>query len=367
MKLKPLIPLIAGSMLLASNSAFAVTADDVVCAQCVNSSDIALGAVKPGQLATDAVITVKIKNKAVTKAKLADFSVTAPKIANGAVNIAKIKNGAVSTAKIAIGAIVENRIAGQAVTTAKIADSAVTEAKLSAAVQSKLNATGGGMPTHDRPTTSTATVREYELMGTFLSSATTGSCAGQNMDAERRTIVRTPLEGGTHITVTRERFVGGLDVLRCHYQKIYFFDNGTEHVMYKREIYNNSGTTLNKTDAVDDFDAATNNDSGLINRRDGMAIGLVYFSGALMTRNGANPGIGLNTTVLLSADETMSIYGDTVDVPGCNRYIEDRSSDYMGTAKIFREVCDGIGNIFTARRNSDGTSQLWELTYHNAI
>lgn len=382
MKLKLLTPIIATSMLLASNSAFAVLADDVVCTGCVNDSDLANKSVTRLKIAPTAINESKIANKAVTRIKIAPNAINAGKIADKAITSSKIADEAVTSIKIAPssittgtilnGAVSRVKIAPSAINEGKIADGAVTEAKLSLAVQDKLNAAtgGGGIPTHDRPTTSTATVREYALTGSFLSSATTGSCAGQNMDAERQTIARTPLAGGTHITVTRQRFVGGLDAVSCHYQKLYFFDNGTEHVMYKREKYNNSGITLNSTDAVEDFDATTNNDSGLINRRDGMAVGLVYFSGALWTRNGANPGIGLNTSVLLDADQTLSIYEDTptpVDVTGCNVYLEDRSSDYMGTAKIFREVCDGIGIIFTARRNADGTSQLWELTSHNAI
>lgn len=65
-------------------------ASDVVCDKCINSSDIAGGA----------VATSKLKKQAVTKAKLADKAVTTTKIAGGAVTSGKIKNGAVTFGKL---------------------------------------------------------------------------------------------------------------------------------------------------------------------------------------------------------------------------------------------------------------------------
>ena len=54
--------------------------DDVDCVKCVDTSDIAGGAVN----------TSKIRKKAVTTTKLAPQAVTTAKIANGAVTVAKV-------------------------------------------------------------------------------------------------------------------------------------------------------------------------------------------------------------------------------------------------------------------------------------
>jgi hypothetical protein len=74
-------------------NAWGVTADDVVCPRCVDTSDLAARAVTAGKLAADAVRTGKIENRAVTRAKLAPDSVGTGKIVDGAVTQAKLSAG----------------------------------------------------------------------------------------------------------------------------------------------------------------------------------------------------------------------------------------------------------------------------------
>ena len=74
---------------------------------------------------------------------VADNSVSTAKIQNLAVTGPKIASNAVITTKIANGAVTGPKIDANAVDTTKIFNGSVTEAKLSAAVQTKLNASGG--------------------------------------------------------------------------------------------------------------------------------------------------------------------------------------------------------------------------------
>ena len=138
---------LAGNLKLAH----AQTATDLVCSQCVQTSDIALGAVTNSKLATNAVNTSKIANAAVNTAKLANNAANGAKIANNAVNAAKIADGAVTAAKLAgnsinaaklaDGAIVSGKLATNAVNSVKLADGAVQTAKLTdgAVTGAKLN------------------------------------------------------------------------------------------------------------------------------------------------------------------------------------------------------------------------------------
>ena len=139
----------------------------------VTETRLADSAVAARGLATDAVETAKIRDLAVTGGKLADGAVTAPKIGNNAVTEAKLANNSVTGGKIADGEITGAKIVDRTITREKLANAAVgtlqidtaavgsqqlqvaavgtpsvandaiTEPKLSAAVRTKLNATGG--------------------------------------------------------------------------------------------------------------------------------------------------------------------------------------------------------------------------------
>lgn len=92
-----------------------VVADDVVCAGCVQATDIANGTIGPN--------------------KLIPGSVNAATIANGSIGPNKLIPGSINTATIASNAIRSNKILDGAVQNADIADDAVDLAKLSPAVR----------------------------------------------------------------------------------------------------------------------------------------------------------------------------------------------------------------------------------------
>lgn len=71
-------------------------ASDVVCDKCINSSDIAVGAVATG----------KLKKRAVTSGKIARGAVTREKIKNGAVTFAKLSPNVANFVNGSIGGII---------------------------------------------------------------------------------------------------------------------------------------------------------------------------------------------------------------------------------------------------------------------
>ena len=101
---------LAVATLFPLNSALAVTADDVICNKCVDTTDIA----------SQAVTTVKLKDAAVTQIKIAD----------GAVSTKKIQDGAIVKSKIADNAVSKHKIRDGAITKPKISDGAVSKSKL---------------------------------------------------------------------------------------------------------------------------------------------------------------------------------------------------------------------------------------------
>ena len=156
------LTLIGASLLLSLplTSVKAQLATDLVCGGCVDTTDIAngavtrdkiadeavnfrklaIGAVGTGRIADEAVTWRKIKPGAVGTGRLADGAVTTAKISDGSVTSAKIANGQVKTADImnlgvltedlADGSVTTPKLADLAVTTPKLADLAVTTAKL---------------------------------------------------------------------------------------------------------------------------------------------------------------------------------------------------------------------------------------------
>lgn len=107
---------LAVATLFPLNSALAVTADDVICNKCVDTTDIA----------SQAVTTVKLKDAAVTQIKIAD----------GAVSTKKIQDGAIIKSKIADNAVSKHKIRDGAITKPKISDGAISKSKLSANARS---------------------------------------------------------------------------------------------------------------------------------------------------------------------------------------------------------------------------------------
>ena len=105
-------------------------ATDLVCSQCVDTGDIADGAVTGVKLAPNAVNNSKILNGAVNAAKLSANAVTVAKIANNAVSTPKLSTASVTRPKIAPNAINASKIANAAVTAAKIAPDAVNRFKI---------------------------------------------------------------------------------------------------------------------------------------------------------------------------------------------------------------------------------------------
>lgn len=99
----------------ASNLAQAVTADDVVCIQCVGATDIAPLSIRTG----------KIVNLAVTGAKIANQAITAIKIRPNAVRTVKIENGAVTSAKVADNSLTAADLSANSVGASELAPNSV--------------------------------------------------------------------------------------------------------------------------------------------------------------------------------------------------------------------------------------------------
>ena len=127
--LAAMVALSPGFVMLGSGVANA-QATDLVCNQCVGTSDIANGAVTVAKLAANAVNNSKIANGSVNAAKLATNAVTVSKLANSAVSTAKLATAAVTSAKLAPNAVKTTKIANAAVTAAKLAPNSVNGTKL---------------------------------------------------------------------------------------------------------------------------------------------------------------------------------------------------------------------------------------------
>ena len=90
------------------------TANDVICSQCVHTSDIKKGAITTNRLHKNAVKTGKIADGAVNSAKILDGSVTGADIANGSVTGTDIATGSVFGSDIANGSLTDTDIANEA-------------------------------------------------------------------------------------------------------------------------------------------------------------------------------------------------------------------------------------------------------------
>ena len=123
------VALVLGLLTLDAEVA-AAQATDLVCSQCVGTSDIANGAVTNAKLAPNAVSNSKIANGSVTAAKLAANAVSNAKLANAAASTGKLTTAAVTTPKLAPNAVKTTKIANAAVTAAKIAPGAVNQFKI---------------------------------------------------------------------------------------------------------------------------------------------------------------------------------------------------------------------------------------------
>jgi len=358
MKLKYIVLSVTSSILLLSNTAFALTADDVVCVRCVGTTDINAGAVTGGRIANNAVNSAKIRDGSINSIDIKDGAITTSKISNASIGAAKIKDGVITNIKLK----------DNAVSTTKIKAGSVTEAKLSAAVQSKLNSVGGGLPTYNRPIV-TATQRVYNLAGDFLASGP-AVCQSAGSDTEVQDITRTTVTGGILIEITRTRFNGGTSGTKCHHQVFTFFNNGTETTLVKREKWNSAGTTLNQTNEFLDFNAVDCSDCGMIVREDDMSQGLLLASGGILTSTDGSSTV-INEELAISLISLQEVnQSETVNegelneqtFTGCMSYLEDRTSSNIGSFKTYRVMCPTVGRIQEFRRRTDGRSQMWELT-----
>jgi len=350
------------ALLLATSSqvAMAVEASDVVCDKCVENSDVALGTITRNRLSNQAVSTAKLQNDAVTTVKIADGAVNGAKLQDNTVTSEKIKNGAVTTTKIAGGAINEY----------KIANGAVTADKLDPAI---LAAIGALTTTYDMPAV-TATQQVYALSGDFTTSGGATICQTTGSDTEVRDIVRTDLGGGiTQVVMTRQRFASGTGGTPCHYNVITLINDGSSLQIVERENYNNTGTTLNRTDSTE-YHPSSCSDCGIIQRQNDMTVVVKpVLWGGKSERDTVMPasvtvGVYLGRTTLVDANFSKTVTAGTFN--NCNEYAQERASEHFGYFANTSVVCPAVGRVYTSRinKNTDGgvTSQIWELTSYTA-
>ena len=107
--------------ILHTSNAVALTADDVVCDKCIDTTDVKWGAISTGKLKNNAVKTNKIK----------DGNVTNSKLANDAVTSAKVKNESLTGSDILNNSLTTNDIATNAVETDEIRDGTILNADIS--------------------------------------------------------------------------------------------------------------------------------------------------------------------------------------------------------------------------------------------
>lgn len=95
-------------------------ATDLVCDQCVGTTDIANGAVTSGKIANGQVKNADIGGNAVTTAKIADGQVSSSDIADVTIGSSDLADSAVTSSKLAGGAVKPNvhRVAGDVLTIA---------------------------------------------------------------------------------------------------------------------------------------------------------------------------------------------------------------------------------------------------------
>ena len=116
-------------LLLSGSVVYATTADDVVCMQCVDATDVS--------------------NSAITTVKIAPNAVTSGRIAVNAVTTTRISAGAVTAGRLGVNAVTSSRIKDGEVRTQDIRDQAVTEAKLDSVLQAKIVALESAVTDND--------------------------------------------------------------------------------------------------------------------------------------------------------------------------------------------------------------------------
>jgi hypothetical protein len=95
---------------------------DLICDQCVGTSDIADGAVTSAKIGSGQIRNSDMGSSAVTSNKIADGTVTGADIASNTVGLADIANNAVQSGKIVDGGIFAQDIGTNAVTSSDISD-----------------------------------------------------------------------------------------------------------------------------------------------------------------------------------------------------------------------------------------------------
>jgi len=324
----------------------AAAATDLVCTECVETSDLAVGAVGTDQLKNGAVGTYKLKNGAVTTDKLKNGAVGTNKLKNGAVGTDKLKNGAVGTAKIKNGAI----------TYAKLAPDLKTVMDGAEVYDYRDYGYGG---------TSGVTQRVYAISGLGL-----WECGGVGtVDTEVRDIVRTALPDGTfHIEVTNRPYTGGAGGTSCNKSTTeYISDTAGLRQIRNRNYAEDSITVMRETSTS--YDINTDPNAGIMVFSSDMKFGIDFVSSGLSTDD-TTPGDGLyfSEGLLVEAGVTATVDAGGPNeelIPNCIMVREHRLSTHFGYAERVRTICPGIGmvNLLKGEPNTGKTRHYRLIDY----
>ena len=93
-------------------------------------TDLAVGTISSGQIATNAITSIELDNGAVASANLQNNAVGNTALAPGAVATENVQDNAITAAKIGSGQVTGSELANGAVDTPQLADDAVTSAKI---------------------------------------------------------------------------------------------------------------------------------------------------------------------------------------------------------------------------------------------
>jgi hypothetical protein len=280
-----------------TSSAYAVTATDVDCVQCIGKTEIKAGNVTQGRLGDGAVATRKIQKLAVT--------------------------------------------------TAKIADGAVTYDKLNPSVQDAID----GFLSYDYRDFefggsggSAITQRVYSISGTNL-----WQCGGVDVDTEVRDIARTvQSDGSTHIVTTVRNYSGGIAGTPCNIGQIEFIADSDGLKIIRTVNYEADGVTVSK-ETNTTYDIVDDPAAGLKLLSGDMQIGVDFVS-AGKTTNSTTSDVGMyvNESKLIGVGVTATVDpgGPNEEaLTGCIKMHESRVSSHFGVAERVKTYCPGVGMV----------------------